>query len=286
MKVLIFGSKGQVGLELSRRMPKQFDAILLDRIGVDLIDPRAVSNAVQFYRPDAVINVAAFTDVDLAEEHEDDANLVNGLAPEAMARSCAELGIPFLHVSTDYVFDGSGSAAHKPDAVPAPVNAYGRSKLLGETRIVFAAANSLILRTSWVFSAHRKNFLKTMLRLGREKQSLDIVADQFGGPTPASAIADALLKAATDMHAGMPGGLYHFSAEPDVSRSEFARFIMMNSGLACEIKDVQTSDYPTRARRPLNSRLDCSTFVRDFQIARPDWRSAVKDIIRDLGDSP
>ena len=285
MKVLVFGSKGQVGLEIGRRMPRQFGAILLDRDDVDLLDLRAVSNAIQVHRPDVVINVAAFTDVDLAEAHEGDANLINGHAPEAMAMTCAELGIPFLHVSTDYVFDGSGSAAHKPDAVPAPVNAYGRSKLLGETRIELAGANSLILRTSWVFSAHRKNFLKTMLRLGRERQSLDVVADQFGGPTPASAIADALLKSAADMHAGMLGGIYHFSGAPDVSWSEFARFIMATANLPCEIKDIQTSEYPTPARRPLNSRLDCSTFTRDFQIPRPDWRNAVRDIIQDLGES-
>lgn len=286
MKVLVFGSKGQVGLELSRLMPRQFDAVLLDRDDVDLIDLRAVSNTIQVHRPDAVINVAAFTDVDRAEAHEDDAIIINGLAPETMARTCAELVIPFLHVSTDYVFDGSGNAAHKPDAVPAPVNAYGRSKLLGETKIELAGANSLILRTSWVFSAHRKNFLKTVLRLGRERQSLNVVADQFGGPTPASAIADALLKAATDMYAGLKGGIYHFSGAPDVSWSEFARFIMATANLPCEIKDIQTSEYSTSARRPLNSRLDCSIFTRDFQIARPDWRDAVRDIIQELGESP
>ncbi|MES2549025.1 MAG: sugar nucleotide-binding protein, partial [Pseudomonadota bacterium] len=203
------------------------------------------------------------------------------MAP-AMAKAAAVRGIPFLHISTDYVFDGTGEQPFTPDHPTAPLGAYGRSKLAGELGVKTAGGNPLILRTSWVVSAHGANFVKTMLRLGAERESLRVVADQIGGPTPASAIAKALFAAAQAMVAGAPGGTHHFSGAPDTSWADFARRIMADAGLPCGIEDIPTSDYPTPAKRPLNSRLDCSAFTAAFGIPRPDWREGLKAIVKEL----
>ncbi|MFZ1340445.1 MAG: sugar nucleotide-binding protein, partial [Paracoccaceae bacterium] len=160
--------------------------------------------------------------------------------------------------------------------------AYGRSKLAGEIGVRGSGARHLILRTSWVVSAHGTNFVKTMLRLGREREALSVVADQIGGPTPAAAIADALLTAAGALVAGHPGGTHHFAGAPDTTWADFARAIMARAGLACTISDIPSSAWPTPARRPANSRLDCSAFTSAFGIARPDWRAGLDDILQEL----
>jgi dTDP-4-dehydrorhamnose reductase len=277
MRILVFGKTGQVAQELQRLAP---EARYLSREEADLADPAACAAAIRDC--DVVINAAAWTAVDKAESEEAAATVVNGDAPGAMARACAELGIPFLHVSTDYVFDGSGDQPFQPSDPVAPLNAYGRSKLAGEQAIAASGARALILRTSWVVSAHGANFVKTMLRLGRERPALNVVADQIGGPTPARAIAEALLTAARAMVAGAPGGVHHFSGAPDVSWADFARAIMAEAGLACQITDIPTSAYPTPAKRPGNSRMDCSALEAAFGIARPDWRAHLSLILKDL----
>lgn len=276
-RVLVFGRTGQVARELQRRLP---EARFLGRDEADLMDPAAC--AAQVRDCDAVINAAAWTAVDKAEAEEAAATVVNGDAPSAMARACAALGVPFLHLSTDYVFDGAGTLPFAPDHPTGPLGAYGRSKLAGEQGVRAAGGNHLILRTSWVVSAHGTNFVKTMLRLGRERDSLNVVADQVGGPTPAAAIAEALLVAAKAMVDGAPGGTHHFSGAPDVSWAAFARTIMARAGLACVINDIPSSAYPTPARRPGNSRLDCSAFSRAFGMDRPDWRLGLENILQEL----
>ncbi|MGL4321577.1 MAG: dTDP-4-dehydrorhamnose reductase [Paracoccaceae bacterium] len=276
--ILIFGQTGQVATELRRRLP---GAMFLGRAEADLMSPQACAARVRDC--DAVINTAAWTAVDKAEAEEAAATVVNGAAPAAMAAECARQRIPFLHISTDYVFDGSGKAAFRPDHPTGPLGAYGRSKLAGEQGVRAAGGNHLILRTSWVVSAHGANFVKTMLRLGRERESLNVVADQVGGPTPAAAIADALIVAARAMIAGAKGGTHHFSGAPDVSWADFAREIMLQAGLACVVNDIPTSGYPTPAKRPANSRLDCSAFESAFGVGRPDWRLGLKDILQELG---
>ena len=282
MKLLVFGQTGQVARELARRMPDGCQATFLGRERADLANPAACAAAVTDIPADAVINAAAWTAVDRAETEETAATVVNGDSPGAMARACAAKGVPFLHLSTDYVFDGSGETAWHRDDSTAPVNAYGRSKLAGETAIRNGNARHLILRTSWVVSAHGTNFVRTMLRLGAERSTLNVVADQIGGPTPAAAIADALIQAARALHDGAPGGTHHFAGTPDTSWAAFARAIMAKAGLSCDIKDIPTSAYPTPARRPLNSRLDCTAFTRDFGIPRPDWREGLADILQEL----
>ncbi len=280
MKVLVFGQTGQVARELARRCPAGVSARFLGRDQADLMHPAACAAAIADC--DVVINAAAWTAVDRAETEEAAATVVNGAAPTAMAQRCAALGLPFLHVSTDYVFDGSGNAPFRPDHPTAPLGAYGRSKLAGEQGVLAAWGRALILRTSWVVSAHGTNFVKTMLRLGRERDSLNVVADQIGGPTPAAAIADALFTTATAMTQGAPGGIHHFAGAPDTSWAGFARQIMARAGLACQITDIPSSAYPTPARRPLNSRLDCTGFTAAFGLPRPDWRAGLDDILQEL----
>lgn len=279
MKLLVFGKTGQVARELQRLAS---DATFLGREDADLLNPAACAAAIAAHDADAIINAAAWTAVDKAETEEAAATTVNGEAPAAMAKAAAAKGIPFLHLSTDYVFDGTGSQPFAPDHPTAPLNAYGRSKLAGEQGIRAAGGPHLILRTSWVVSAHGTNFVKTMLRLGRERESLNVVADQIGGPTPATAIASALLTAARAMAEGTPGGTHHFSGAPDTSWADFARAIMAEASLPCRIHDIPTAEYPTPAQRPLNSRLDCRAFTDAFGIPRPDWRAGVVAILQEL----
>lgn len=279
--ILVFGKTGQVASELARRAPDRLT--LLDRAQADLSDPAACANAIHNARPRAVINAAAYTAVDRAEEEEALASRINADAPGAMARACAALDIPLVQISTDYVFDGSGDAPRRPDAPTGPLNAYGRSKLAGEQAIRDTGARHVILRTSWVFSAHGANFVKTMLRLGASRDALTVVADQIGGPTPAKAIAEACLTLAETLARGegIPG-TYHFSGNPDTSWAGFAREIMAQADLPCQITDIPTSDFPTPADRPFNSRLDCTSLQEAFGIALPDWRAHLSEVLADL----
>lgn len=279
MKTLVFGKTGQVARELARLWP---DAQFLGRDEADLADPAACAAAVADSAAEVVINAAAWTAVDAAEAEEAAATVVNATAPIAMARAAAEKGVPFLHLSTDYVFDGSGEQPFAPGHPTGPLNAYGRSKLAGERGILAAGGQHLILRTSWVVSAHGTNFVKSMLRLGREREALRVVADQIGGPTPAAAIAAALLTAAQAMREGAAGGTHHFSGAPDTSWAGFANEIMDQAGLACRIEKIPSDDFPTPARRPLNSRLDCRSLEAAFGIQRPDWRLGLSDILKEL----
>lgn len=282
MRVLVFGQTGQVAQELARRVPAGVVADFLGRDRADLSDAQICASVVHSLRPDAVINAAAWTAVDKAEAEEAAAHRVNAEAPAAMARACAATGVPFLHVSTDYVFDGAGEKPFRPEDATAPQNAYGRTKRAGEVAITDSGARALILRTSWVFSAHGANFVKTMLRLGAERDTLNVVADQIGGPTPAAAIADALWVAARAMVGGQAGGIHHFAGAPDVSWADFAREIMAAGGLSCAINDIPTSAYPTPAKRPANSRMDCQSFGQAFGVARPDWRAGLVDVVAEL----
>jgi dTDP-4-dehydrorhamnose reductase len=248
------------------------------------MDPAACAAAIRAHKPRAVINAAAWTAVDRAEAEEAATTTVNADAPGAMARACAELGIPFVHISTDYVFDGAGTAPWHPDDAPAPLSAYGRTKLAGERAVRAAGGPHAILRTSWVFSAHGANFVKTMLRLGAERPTLRVVADQWGAPTPAAAIAAACLIIADRLIADPQlSGTHHFAGHPDTTWAGFARAIMETAGLPAQVQDIATADYPTPARRPANSRLDCSALSRDFGIPRPDWRAGLARVLADLG---
>lgn len=283
MTVLIFGRSGQVAQELARCLPATAPARFLGRDAADLTDPQACAAQIMALKPGVVINAAAYTAVDRAESDEATARLVNAAAPAAMAGACAALGIPFVHISTDYVFDGAGTAPFAPGAPIGPLGAYGRTKAEGEAGIRAAGGCHAILRTSWVFSAHGANFVKTMLRLSETRDALTVVADQVGGPTPAAAIADACLAIAAQLRSDpAKTGTYHFSGQPDVSWADFARAIFEAAGRRVTVTDIPTSAYPTPARRPTNSRMDCGLTQTTFGIARPDWRRGLHDVLTEL----
>ena len=282
MSILVFGKTGQVARELARHT----GVTCLDRVAVDLAEPGACAAAIRAARPKAVINAAAYTAVDRAEEDEALATAINGAAPGEMALECATLGVPFVSISTDYVFSGSGETPWTPEDATGPLGAYGRSKLAGEQAIVAAGGASAILRTSWVVSCHGNNFVKTMLRLGRARDRLTIVGDQIGGPTPARDIAAACLEMAGQLGRDKgKAGLYHFAGKPDASWAGFAREIFAQAGIECTVEDIPSSAYPTPAQRPLNSRLECSSLGAVFGIGRPDWQAGLRDILNDLGET-
>lgn len=280
MKALVFGASGQVARELALRLP---EGRFLARGDCDLANPAACAQAVARSDATVVINAAAWTAVDRAETEEAAARVVNAEAPAAMARAAAELGIPFLHLSTDYVFDGSDTRPWRPQDDTRPINAYGRTKLAGEEGVRAAGGQHAILRSSWVFSAHGANFVKTMLRLSDTRERLAVVADQTGGPTGAGDIAEALVTMARAMVADpRKGGTHHFSGTPDVSWADFAREIFAQAGRPVAVEDIPASAYPTPARRPGNSRLDCASLRQEFGIERPDWRRSLARVLAAL----
>ncbi|MGB1234120.1 MAG: dTDP-4-dehydrorhamnose reductase [Planktomarina sp.] len=277
--ILVFGKSGQVATELAR----QGDVLCLGRDVCDLSVTGNVVAAIAAHQPTAVINAAAYTAVDQAEDDEAAALQINGHAVAEMADACAKLNIPLVHISTDYVFAGDGIDPWQSTDPTSPLGTYGRTKLAGEDAVRASGVTHAILRTSWVFSAHGNNFLKTMLRLGADRDALTIVADQIGGPTPAADIAAACLMIAGQLKTDPnTGGTYHFAGAPDVSWADFARAIFDQAGITCDVTDIPSSDYPTPAARPLNSRMDCSSIHTTFNIPRPDWRQGITDILKDL----
>lgn len=280
MSLLIFGKTGQVASELARIAP---EARFLSRAEAELADPEACAAAIRASGATIVVNAAAYTAVDKAESEETLARTINAEAPGAMARAAAETGATFVQISTDYVFDGSGSAPRRPDDATAPLGAYGRTKLAGEEAVRAAGGAHAILRTSWVFSAHGANFVKTMLRLSETRDTLSVVSDQIGGPTPAATIAQACLTIGTQLAADpAKSGTYHFSGAPDVSWAGFAREIFARAGRRVTVTEIPSSAYPTPAERPKNSRLDCESLAI-FGLDRPDWRAGLDAVLRDLG---
>ena len=282
--ILVFGASGQLASALAG-----FSNVrCVPRAEVDLRDPLACAGHVRATKPSAVINAAAFTDVNRAETNEVEATTVNAASPGAMAKAAATLDIPFVSVSTDYVFDGSGTSPWTPDHATAPLNAYGRSKATGEQLIANAGGRFAILRTSWVFSLTGRNFLTTMLRLGSERDRLSVVDDQIGGPTPAFDLARACIAVANTLAvAPEKCGIYHFAGTPNVSWATFAEAIMTQAHLPCRIDRILTAAYPTPAKRPANSALDCTRFEAQFNMPSPDWRDALRKMINDRkGDKP
>lgn len=276
--ILVFGKTGQVAKEL-QRLDK--DAVFLGRDAADLSDPQCCADQILAHNPRCVINAAAYTAVDKAEDEPDLAYLVNAAAPKAMAAAANTLGIPFLHVSTDYVFDGSGEKPFLPDDPVGPLGVYGRTKLAGEIGINEVHNAAIILRTSWVFSAHGANFVKAMLTYGAQNEEMRVVADQIGGPTPAADIAETLMKLA-EAETPASAGTYHFSGAPDASWAEFAREIFAQSGMPTKVVEIPSSEYKTRACRPLNSRLNCDSLQDVCGIARPDWRAGLAMVLKEL----
>ncbi len=278
MKYLVFGKTGQVAQAL-----QEFDGVTaLGRDQADLMDPDQCAQWIQQTDADAIINAAAYTAVDAAETDAKTARQVNAITPGIMAQAAAARGLPFVHISTDYVFDGSGTAPWPVDGTTGPLNIYGSSKLAGENAIAAANGPHAILRTSWVFSATGSNFVKTMLRLSETRDALTIIADQIGGPTAATDIARACIEIAAKLIADPDlSGTYHFSGSPAVSWADFARRIFALSNRNISVTDIPTADYPTPAKRPLNSRLECSSLAR-LGLQQPEWEPALKQVLQQL----
>jgi dTDP-4-dehydrorhamnose reductase len=282
IKILIFGKNGQVATELATlQWPDNYKIAVLGRGECDLMVKGAVSRAIGSLKPDVVINAAAYTAVDKAEGDRDAAYALNADAPSEMAIATAAVGAKLIHISTDYVFDGQSVSAYREDALCAPVSVYGASKLAGETRIRSRQQEHVILRTSWVFSPYGNNFVRTMLRLGAERDELAVVGDQMGGPTAAKDIASALAAIAAGLvHGSTAFGTYHFAGAPATTWFDFASAIFANAAerklkTPGHLRRITTADYPTPAIRPANSVLDCSAISRDWNIAQPNWQASL-----------
>jgi dTDP-4-dehydrorhamnose reductase len=285
MKILLTGCAGQLGRELKRSLACLGEVIACDRSQLDLARADPLRAALRSIAPAVIINAAAYTAVDKAEAEPGLADTINSLAPGILAEEARRLDALLIHYSTDYVFDGSKATAYTEDDAPAPLSAYGRSKLGGERAIAAAGGRHLIFRTSWVYGLHGANFMKTMLRLARERNELRVVGDQVGAPTWTRHLADATSHVLARKE--IPYGLYHLAAAGETSWHGYAEAIFgeaLRAGLLENIPVVNriaSADFPLPAARPANSRLDCSRFRRDFGLALPDWRTGLIDCLAD-----
>lgn len=294
MKVLLFGRNGQVGWELQRSLATLGEVISPDRSATggicgDLVNLEALRATIRTVAPDIIVNAAAYTSVDKAESEKDLSMQVNALAVKAMAEEACRLGSWFVHYSSDYVFDGEGSAAWRETDTVSPINHYGVTKVEGENAVVSSGCKYLVFRTSWVYGARGNNFIKTMLRLASEREELNVISDQIGAPTGADLIADitalALRQALRDPTVA---GVYHLAAAGATSWYEFAKIVIEGgraSGhptVAKVVHSILTAQYPTPAKRPLNSRLDTEKLRRTFSIHLPDWQSGVARMLKEV----
>ncbi|MBL1265315.1 dTDP-4-dehydrorhamnose reductase [Candidatus Methylomicrobium oryzae] len=295
MKILLFGKDGQVGRELQRTLLPLGEVFALNRQDADLQNLTGLDRLLQTVKPDLIVNAAAYTAVDKAETDSATAFRVNAEAVEAMAGYAFDQKVLLVHYSTDYVFDGQKPGAFVETDAPHPLGVYGLSKRKGEEAIEQSRCNALIFRTSWVFSAHGNNFIKTILRLAKEKNSLNIVADQFGAPTSAELIADVTALAIAGYRSGRLGsGIYHLTANGEANWHRFACHIVdraLANGLplqldALRINAITTEDYPVPARRPKNSRLDTSLLSSGLGLQLPDWTVHANRTIDQLTLSP
>lgn len=292
MRILLFGAGGQVGREVSALAnARGIPLVGLDRAAVDIRDPEAVARAVARERPCVVINAAAYTAVDKAESEPELAQEINAVAPGVIAAACAQAGTPVIHISTDYVFDGSKAGPYVESDPIAPLGVYGRSKAAGEAAVQAANPRHVIVRTSWVYGAHGNNFLKTMLRLAGARDRLTVVADQHGCPTATYDLARALLAAAEAAAGGTARwGTYHFAGTGATTWHGFAEAIVAaaatHTGRRVEVAPITTAEYPTPARRPVNSELASDLFESVFGIRAAPWSERVAQVVDDILRAP
>ena len=286
MKTLLLGKDGQVGWQLRRSLAPLGELVACGRKECDLSDAAGLRSLIRDVAPDVIVNATAYTAVDKAESEPDLAHAVNAAAPEIMGEEAARLGALLVHYSTDYVFDGSKASHYVETDETCPQSVYGRSKRAGESAILETGCRALMFRTSWVFGEHGGNFVKTILRLGKEREALTVVSDQVGSPTPAALISSvtalAMSRLRQDPNLLPDGGrIYHLAAAGAVSWYDFAREIVAQAGAlpgvslrlsADAIRPIATADYPTAARRPANSRLDCNRLEADFDLKMPPWQ--------------
>jgi len=295
MKIVLFGSRGQLGWELQRSLAPlgELTALSTDSAdwAADFRHPDTLAGTLRGLRPDVIVNAAAYTAVDRAESEAQIAHTVNAQAPGMLAREAAALGATLLHYSSDYVFDGSGDAPRDEDAAVAPINTYGRSKLAGEEAVRSSGCRHLILRTSWVYAARGSNFARTILRLAAQRDTLRVVDDQIGAPTGAELLADLSAHALRSLQREPAlAGTYHVAPTGQTSWHAYACRVLDAAAARGRplrvgprgIQAIATSDYPTPAARPLNSRLDCARFARAFNLTLPPWQPGVDRVLAEL----
>lgn len=296
MKILVTGSNGQVGHEFKRLAEEScYDWLCLDRHGLDISDEQQVADVIARAHPDVVINCAAYTAVDKAESEPEKAFAINAYGAANLAKACQTHGAALIHISTDYVFAGDTLTPYQESDPTGPTGIYGESKLAGEHAIAEYLERHIILRTAWVFGTHGNNFVKTMLRLGSERDELGVVADQWGAPTSAAGIADCCfaIAEAIDEKDGVeiPWGIYHFSGAPYTSWHGFAEQIFATSvdiGLlknAPKLNAISSDQFPTPAKRPANSRLNCDKLFSAFEIYADDWKASLDNILKSIYQS-
>lgn len=293
MKILLTGKNGQLGFELQRSLASLGEVVAVDSVDCDLANADALRSLVQQVRPQVIVNPAAYTGVDKAESEPSLARAVNTDAPRILGEEARTLGAAVVHYSTDYVFDGSSASAYTEDMPTAPLNVYGQSKRDGEQALAQATPDHLILRTSWVVGANGHNFARTMLKLAQERDELRVVADQWGAPTSAALLADVTALLVRDMirdRSSFPFGLYHVTAGGETNWCDYARFVLgtaMAKGMTLKaspehVIPVSTEDFPTAAKRPRNSRLDCTKFESTFGLTLPHWQNGVNHILQQI----
>jgi dTDP-4-dehydrorhamnose reductase len=293
VKILVTGRQGQLARSLVEAAnSRDVELVSVGRPVLDLADAKSVTALISRERPDVVVNAAAYTVVDKAEVESTLAHDVNALGAEYVAQACEANSIPIIQISTDYVFDGAKATPYREDDPTGPVNAYGRSKLEGETRVAKACERYLILRTAWVHSPWGGNFVKTMLRLAAERPVIGVVDDQFGSPTYAPHLAEAVLSIARRIGAdpaGTPWGIYHAVGAGETNwfgvAREIFRFAAEHGMPAAQITAITTADFPTPTRRPANSRLNCDRLRQSFGLELPDWRAGVESCVARLSES-
>jgi dTDP-4-dehydrorhamnose reductase len=295
-RILLLGADGQLGTELRRSLAAQGELVAATLSGTidgaacetaDFSLPDSLPALLGRVAPDIVVNAAAYTAVDRAEQEVELVFRINAEAPDVLAVACATRGATFVHYSTDYVFDGQGTRPYREDDTTSPLGVYGASKLAGEIAVLSSGARHMVFRTAWVYAAHSHNFLRTMLRAGAERDTLRVVADQVGTPTPAALLADVTAQALR-VDAAAPSGLWHLTPTGQASWHDFAEAIFEGAvarGLlarAPRVEAIATADYPTPAARPAYSVLDCGALQRDFGIVLPDWREGLSATLDEL----
>jgi dTDP-4-dehydrorhamnose reductase len=287
MRVLVTGTAGQLARSLAAAAGRDVEVVCVGRPQLDLAAPTGLASLICHHRPDLVVNAAAYTAVDKAESEPDLAHTINAAGAEAMARACADAAIPLVHMSTDYIFAGVKPEPYVESDATGPATAYGRSKLEGELRVRAACPRHLILRTAWVHSPYGHNFVKTMLRLAAARPEISVVDDQWGSPTYAPHLATAVLRIASSaLHADGPWGTYHVVGKGETTWCGLAREVFSASGAhggpGARVIAITTAEFPTPARRPANSRLDCTKLANDYDVMLPHWRDGVADCVLQL----
>ena len=284
-KILVTGSNGQLGWELAQAASSftQFEFVFVDRNAMDLSKPNEFESVIALFAPDAIINTAAYTTVDKAETEKELAHIINAEAVASLAGIAKIRNIPFITFSTDYVFSGNATTPYLPDTQREPVNYYGQTKADGEQMAIAANENTIIIRTSWVFSSHGNNFVKTMLRLMKDRDALNIVGDQKGRPTYAKDLAMATIQLLIAINAGATiKGVYHYANTGETTWFAFAEKIKELAGLECNLSAISSDQFPTPAKRPFYSVLDTHKIEKDLGIQSPNWEMALKQCIQQL----